>query len=54
MGRPPRSPFHERAPALVDGLLETVGVELARLDPEHVTGSAGDENVVAPSGRAGL
>ncbi len=46
MGRQLRTPRRERAPALVDELLEAVGIELPRLDPEHITGGTRDENAV--------
>jgi hypothetical protein len=46
MGRQPRTPCRERTPALVDELLEAVGIELPRLDPKHITGGTRDENAL--------
>ena len=46
MGRQPRTPGRECAPALVDELLEAVGIELPWLDPKHITGGTRDENAV--------
>src|SRR5262245_15983374 len=46
MGRQPRTPRRESAPALADELLEGVGVELSPLDPKHVTWGPRNENTV--------